>query len=264
MAVDLEKEKKIISDFLQSIGPWRNHIVIGGGYALFIYKLYLAEGRIEYPPVGTRDLDSLVPRKIPNTPAKKINEFLRDAGFKLIYKDQGNPATEAYAKNIAGTEVEVEFLTDAAVRKNKTQNILIEGIVAQPLSYIKLSLEKTIPFKTATNEIGFVVSPGAWVFHKGLTFPKRTSGQKVYKDLYGIWYASSQLGDFSASAVKELLNYSHLYPKWFQTFRGNLRNWIEEAIPLDWAKLEAQDPFGKLKKLGFENLAKRLLDSIID
>lgn len=32
------QEDKIISEFLESIGPWRAFVVIGGGFALFIYK----------------------------------------------------------------------------------------------------------------------------------------------------------------------------------------------------------------------------------
>jgi hypothetical protein len=49
------QEDKIISEFLNSIGPWREFVVIGGGFALFIYKLYLADQKLENIPVGTRD-----------------------------------------------------------------------------------------------------------------------------------------------------------------------------------------------------------------
>lgn len=31
--MNLERENQIISDFLDAIGPWKKHIVIGGGYA---------------------------------------------------------------------------------------------------------------------------------------------------------------------------------------------------------------------------------------
>lgn len=55
------QEDKIISEFLESIGPWRELIVIGGGFALFIYKLYLADKKLKNPPIGTRDIDSLIP-----------------------------------------------------------------------------------------------------------------------------------------------------------------------------------------------------------
>ena len=50
-------EDLVINEFLKSIGPWRNHVVIGGGYALIIYNLYLSQNG--NPPVGTRDIDSL-------------------------------------------------------------------------------------------------------------------------------------------------------------------------------------------------------------
>mgnify|MGYP007082025323 FL=1 len=50
------QEDKIISEFLNSIGPWHEFIVIGGGFALFIYKLYLADPKLENTPVGTRDI----------------------------------------------------------------------------------------------------------------------------------------------------------------------------------------------------------------
>jgi hypothetical protein len=41
--MELEKEDAVISEFLRSVGPWHNYIVIGGGHALIIYKLYLAD-----------------------------------------------------------------------------------------------------------------------------------------------------------------------------------------------------------------------------
>jgi hypothetical protein len=49
------------------------------------------------------------------------------------------------------------------------------------------------------------------------------------------------------------------HSKWFETFRKNLHNWINNAAPAEWSKLEAQDPAGKLKKLSFERIIKRLL-----
>jgi len=38
----------------------------------------------------------------------------------------------------------------------------------------------------AREDSGQVVSPGAWMFHKGLVFPKRNDKMKRHKDLYGI------------------------------------------------------------------------------
>ncbi len=256
--MNFEKEDRIISDFILSLGPWNKFIIVGGGYALIIYKLYLTDPKLQNPPVGTRDIDSLIPRKVPKISEKSISKHLQDAGFSLIFKDLDQPATEAYTKEIDEVEIEIEFLTDSASRSNKYKNVLIAGIVAQPLSYLTLSLETTVKFQTHKGNAGSVVSSGAWIFHKGLTFTKRKSTSKTYKDLYGIWYVATQLGDFSEKAIAELLYLGSQHPKWFKTFRDNLHNWIENASPLDWTNLEIQDPSGKLKKQNFEKIIHRL------
>lgn len=253
------QEDKIISEFLESIGPWRDFVVIGGGFALFIYKLYLSDPKLKNPPVGTRDIDSLIPRKIPEVSKKNIQGYLREAGFNHVFKDLDDPATEAYVKDIAGAEVEIEFLTDDSARNNKNKNVLIAGVVAQPLSYLTLSLQTTLKFQTYSNVIGNVVTPEAWIFHKGLTFTKRKSSLKILKDLYGIWYVASQLGDFSDHALNEFNALAKQHPKWFKTFQKNLRTWLDDAAPNDWSKLEAQDPSGRLRKLIFEQLVRTFI-----
>lgn len=253
------QEDKIISEFLKSLGPWREFVVIGGGFALFIYKLYLADPKLENLPVGTRDIDSLIPRRVPEISKKNIAKYLNEAGFTHVFKDVDIPATESFVKEIDGVEVEIEFLTDSATRDDKNKNVVIAGIVAQPLSYLMLSLQTTMKFQTYPHEVGKVVSPGAWIFHKGLTFTRRKSSSKMLKDLYGIWYVATQLGDFSDQALAEFNMLTKQHPKWFETLRKNLHNWMDNATPAEWSKLEAQDPAGKLKKLTFERIIKRLL-----
>ncbi len=168
-------------------------------------------------------------------------------------------ATESFVKQIDGVEVEIEFLTDSATRDDKSKNVVIAGIVAQPLSYLTLSLQTKMEFRTCSGEDGKVVSPGAWVFHKGLTFTRRKSSSKMLKDLYGIWYVATQLGDFSDQTLTEFGFLSQQHPKWLQTFQKQLSNWINQASPADWSKLEVQDPSGKLKKLGCERVVKNLV-----
>ena len=230
--------------------------MIGGGFALFIYKLYLADPKLENPPVGTRDIDSLIPRRVPEISKKNIAKHLNEAGFIPIFKDADVPATESYVKEIEGVEVEIEFLTDSATRDDKNKNVLIAGIVAQPLSYLTLSLQTTMEFQTYSHQAGKVVSPGAWIFHKGLTFTRRKSSSKTLKDLYGIWYVATQLGDVSEQALAEFVFLGQQHPKWLQTFQRQLSDWMNQASPAEWSKLEAQDPSGKLKKLGFERSIK--------
>jgi hypothetical protein len=200
----------------------------------------------------------LIPRKVPEISKKNIAKYLNEAGFTHIFKDIDIPATESFVKEIDGVEVEIEFLTDSAARDDKNKNVVIAGIVAQPLSYLTLSLQMTVEFQTYSHEEGKVVSPGAWIFHKGLTFTRRKSVSKKLKDLYGIWYVATQLGDFSEQTLIEFGFLSQQHPKWLKTFQKQLSNWMNQASPAEWSKLEAQDPSGKLKRLGFERSVKML------
>lgn len=229
------------------------------GYAPIIYKLYLADANESRPPVGTRDLDSLIPRKIPQVSEKSLARHLVEAGFEQIYKDYEIPATESYVKQIDNLEIEIEFITSSNVRVNKEKNVMISGVIAQPLSYLTLSLEKWIPFTTHSEANGTVVAPSAWIFHKGITFPRRVNPPKRIKDLYGIWYVASQLDNFSETAIFELRLLAKQHPKWFKVFQNNIRNWLAEATPVNWRSLESQDPYGKLKRLHFENVLKKLI-----
>ena len=259
MNLTLEKEDKMISIFLSSIGPWKKHVIIGGGFAPIIYKLYLSDNKTGPFPVGTLDLDSLISRKIPNIAQKKLAKHLIDSGFSTIFKNLEIPATQAYVKDIDGYELEVEFLTSSNIRGDKNKNVEIAGIIAQPLSYIELSLQNFIEFTTFSNDRGLVVSPETWVFHKGLTFTKRLSGSKMYKDLYGIWYIATQLGELSDKVIIEVKDLVKQHSKWFKRFQKNIYEWTDSATPLDWTKLESQDPYGKLHKINFMYLIKKWL-----
>lgn len=75
------QEDKIISEFLESIGPWRDFIAIGGGFALFIYKLYLSDPKLKNFPVGTKDIDSLDKRLVSDQPP-------RHSGYDLFLRSK--------------------------------------------------------------------------------------------------------------------------------------------------------------------------------
>lgn len=122
-----------------------------------------------------------------------------------------------------------------------------------------MSLLNTRKFNTYSGISGKVVSPGAWIFHKGLTFQKRSDIMKRYKDLYGIWYVVTQLGEFSQITINELVSLSTQHPQWFRTFCGNLQKWLNLANPYDWKNLESQDPYGILKKESFEDIVRELI-----
>lgn len=42
MSKQANQEDNIISEFLNAIGPWHKHLIIGGGFAPFVYKQALS------------------------------------------------------------------------------------------------------------------------------------------------------------------------------------------------------------------------------
>ena len=175
---------------------------------------------------------------MPEASKKNIAEHLEEAGFELVFRDHDQPATEAYTKKIDGDEIEIEFLTDDSTRGDRAKNVIVGGVVAQPLRYLKLGLGHTLNFQTQSRQSGKVVSPGAWVFHKGLTFIRRGAKSKYFKDLYGIWYVTTQLREFSDSAQAELVALGKEHSSWFTAFRKNLERFVKNATPSDWSKLK--------------------------
>lgn len=71
---------------------------------------------------------------------------------------------------------------------------------------------------------------------------------------------ATQLENFFENAKNELISFKNLYPKWYRRFCQNLKDWISQATPINWMELEAQDPFGQLKKNHFLHLIHEFLD----
>jgi hypothetical protein len=149
--------------------------------------------------ISPRNIDSLISRSVPEISKKNIAKYLNEADFTHVFKDVDIPATESFVKEIDGVEVEIEFLTDSATRNDKNKNVVIAGIVVQPLSYLMLSSQTTMEFRTYLGKAGKVVSPGAGIFHKGLTFTKRKSPSKCSRISWDLVRSHAVGGFFRSS-----------------------------------------------------------------
>lgn len=175
-----------------------------------------------------------------------------------------SPSVQSFIKQIQEVEIEVEFLTDNKSR-TKEEVVVIKdaGVNAQALSFVEMSLQEVTTLTLPSGNKVTVVRPEAWVFHKGLTFVRRINETKKYKDLYGIWFVLSQLGDVSLAVQKTLPKLtSKKPPSWSKTLKENIMGWMGTASPKDWQMLESQDVTGKLSKPGFEALMNVVLHSI--
>ena len=76
---------------LSVLRPYHQQIVIGGGWAPFLYYRYLARNR-EHSPVLTRDIDLMVGHQVPIVGTKTIDEILiKEAKLTTAFKSLDNP-----------------------------------------------------------------------------------------------------------------------------------------------------------------------------
>ena len=180
---------------LTVLRPYLPQIVIGGGWAPFLYYRYLAKNR-EHTPVLTRDIDLMVGHQVPIVGSQTIDEILtKEAKLTTAFKNLDNPAVIHYEGTIDGVEVEIEFLTDQTGSQEERVLIVQKGLHAEALGYVSIIVENTLLLEIDAAEsaqgkgslVVQVPKPAAYIFQKGLSFPARRDKQKASKDLYYIF-----------------------------------------------------------------------------
>ena len=76
-----------ISGFLKTLRILKDYlsvIVIGGGWAPFIYYRYLL-GDKAHAPIRTRDIDFMVQTQVPVIGSKTVDQILVEAGFEAVF-----------------------------------------------------------------------------------------------------------------------------------------------------------------------------------
>ena len=204
-------------------------IVVGGGWAPFLYHRYLFRGD-KREPIFTRDIDMMVRPTVPLIGTKTIDKVLLEAGFETVFKSIGNPPLIHYQGRIDGVDVEIEFLTDLTGSETDLVKKVQPDLHAEALRYISLVLENvtvlTIEGIPEAEEMEpmfvRVPTPAAYLFHKGLVYRRRRDQRKSYKDLYYIFDILTGCGDLRDLIVKDLVCLSTKYQGWFRQFVNNL------------------------------------------
>jgi hypothetical protein len=247
---------------LTVLRPYLLQIVIGGGWAPFLYYRYLAKNR-EHTPVLTRDIDFMVAHQIPIVGPQTIDEILtKEAKLTTAFKNLDNPAVIHYEGTIDGVEVEIEFLTDQAGSQEERVLIVQKGLHAEALRYVSIIVENTLLLEIDNAEsaqgdgplIVQVPKPAAYIFQKGLSFPARRDKQKASKDLYYIFDILAKIPDeyiFEGGGFEVL---SGKHPAWFNQFISNLSSQFESADAEGPVRIVEQRPADALPDLGDDQL----------
>lgn len=224
--------ERLASGLFKTLGVLREYlpeIVVGGGWAPFLYYRYLFPD-FKREPIFTRDIDLMVRPKVPVLGDKTIDRALLETGLKAVFKSTDNPPLIHYEGRIDGVNVEIEFLTDLTGSETDLVKKVQSDLHAEALRYISLVVENTISLTiTDVPEIEDmapmlvrVPTPAAYIFHKGLIFQRRRDPLKMFKDLYYIFDILTGCGDLKASILMDLGKLSIKYQGWFRRFIKNL------------------------------------------
>lgn len=242
---------------LAVLSPYLPLIVIGGGWAPFLYYRYLAKKR-EYTPVLTRDIDLMVRHQVPIVGPQTIDEILtKEAKLTTVFKNLDNPAGIHYEGTIDGVEVEIEFLTDQTGSQEEKVLVVQRGLHAEALRYVSIIVENTLLLEiddvdSAIADAPLIVQvpkPAAYIFQKGLSFPARRDKHKASKDLYYIFDILAGIPEEYSLIGRDFGVLSGKHPAWSKQFISNLSTQFESVDaegPIRIVEQRAADAFPDL------------------
>jgi hypothetical protein len=242
---------------LAILEPYLPQIVIGGGWAPFLYYHYLAKNR-QHTTVLTRDIDLMVRHQVPIVGSKTIDEILTvEAKLKTTIKSLDNPAVIHYEGTIDGVEVEIEFITDQTGSQQEKVLKVQKDLHAEALRYVSIVLENPLLLEIDDLEsaqggsplIAQVPKPAAYIFQKGLSFPLRRDKQKSSKDLYYIFDILAGIPEIYTLRSGDFEDLSGNHPAWFKKFKANLSIQFESPDaegPLRVVEQRPADAFSNL------------------
>lgn len=227
----------LVSGFLKTLWILKDYlpvIVIGGGWAPFIYHRYLL-GNKGHETIRTRDIDFMVPLNVPVIGNKTVDQVLVEAGFEAVFKSRDIPPIIHYEGNIDNMDVEIEFLAD---QTGSNTDIVLEvqkGLHAEALRFISIVIDNVTEVTVDDSvSVGYpsplivkVPTPAAYIFHKGLVFRRRKDPEKKAKDLYYIFDIITGCSQIVPAIMDDFTRLSRKYPAWFKTFIGNLSLYFE-------------------------------------
>lgn len=236
----------ILEKVAEATGPHRDDVVLCGGMAAF---LICRKANSKADAAMTEDVDLTIERKpyrqktIKSLNVPTIANGLENMGFEreivAFSIDDGKPS-ERWVQD--GNSFYIEFLTD----DHRQQIHDISGIKAQGLSYFNMSLDNTFLYQLPSGRELRVVTASAFEMHKILTFVKRKSNGKKFKDLYYIAFIGVEVYKSPDKLAAELKNLC-ISAAWSKTAAGNL-NLVVRNIALWAPAIKDNDPTGTLTR----------------
>lgn len=186
---------------------FKDSIVYVGGWLPYLYTKYLWKNK-KYEPVFTTDID--IGLRCFDGHKKTIESILLENRY---YSRPANYKNQVmYYIGTDKRDIRLDFLS--AERKDQEIQKIAGGniYVCNSLFKFKILMDPENTFELKCNNHSIIVPyPGAYVFHKGITFKTRASEEdsgksKIDKDLWSIFYVTVNMPDDSKTDFYNMLH----------------------------------------------------------
>jgi Nucleotidyltransferase len=239
--------KRDLATLILALEPVAQELVLGGGWAAYLYRFLEPFAGADAPVLLTTDIDWAVPFEL-STEISVVG-LLERHGFRRVQSRGESPPVTFYQHERFGTgdphPVHAEFLAplrgSEVDREGRERTTVAPqpGLSAMLLRYMDLALFQ--PERLDASRAGLdvpegsfvrVPHPGKYLVHKALTAPRRAHPDKRDKDIAYI-YETCRIARGDWSWVRDRIAFleqtSHELGKWVATARAQLTGWFSDA-----------------------------------
>jgi hypothetical protein len=180
---------------IRAIEPWREQLVLAGGWAHRLHRFHPIAKAISYRPIATKDADLVFGAGV--RLEGSIRDALTRADFKEEFSGEHRPPVAHYTMRDGGAGFYAEFLTPlrgSGTRRTGEPDATVAkaGVTAQKLRHLELLLIEPWPIRidadqgvTATTPMDVLVAnPVAFIVQKLLIQKYRSAAKKAQDALY--------------------------------------------------------------------------------
>jgi len=176
---------------LAALAPYRDRIVLAGGLVPFLYRAMPQFRHPGYDPTATKDVDLVLPRKLPQSDAPTVPECLlasRVSRVRVPSLRPGGPDVDYFQDEAHGTDrlapVHIEFLAPAAADAEPVlvqRDFFAQGLKDRALLFhepLRIDLA-TVPWSGVADPLELQVArPFAYVLQKVRARKHRAPGKR--------------------------------------------------------------------------------------
>jgi hypothetical protein len=230
-------DPKLVST-LACLGDYLRDIVLVGGWVPHIYACLWPRDN-EIPPRGTFDVDAAVPQALAIRGQSTLDSQLSAHGYVARLGGPSVVPGQVYENRRQESLLDIEFLIPLRGNGRQQTFEIQPGAAAHAVRYLEILLDNvlevgasaTLASADAAPVSVRVPTPGAFVYHRGLTFVRRVTPQTRAKDLYYIFETWAGFPDLRDDIVQEIERLRDQYPRgWYRRFRANLGQYFASPV----------------------------------